>query len=455
MLLFLLLAQMLFSCKTKKSVKRNSDLQPLETVIDTIQWTNDDYGAPPIKSDEVDYEISKQKEEATEVNDKNVPQSEKFSSYKIGMLFPFYSSQTVNPGSDKSLRAVNLYGGIKMATEVLENENIYMSIDVQDSNGDVGTSESLIKSSSFAGADLVFGPFRRENIEFAADFCKNSKIPIISPMNPSNNVAKENPYFIQVKPRLETHCAAITKHLLDNFSPEEVVLVSRNKPAEKARFQYFNNSMKDYFKGESQENFREYVVSDYSNNYNNMDFFQFFPKVTSGMEGLPEAITKVFVIPSWSSEAFIANTLRLIRLAKQHHNVYVYGMPQWKTYEKVDFEYYEALNLYISSDGFVDPTKMDVKDFKRNYFNKYADLPTEDAYFGYDLMRYFATMINKHGSQFQTKIDVEPYQGIHTSFDFQAVMNSGNIEAGIIDYYENKHVDILKFENFYFQSAEN
>ena len=454
-LLFFLLAQLFFSCTAKKVVKGKGELPTVETALDTIQWAKDEYGAPPIKSDEVDFEIGKKEEEVVPIEDNSIPSSEKYSSYKVSMLFPFYAGQSGKSSKDKSLRAINLYGGMKMATDDLQRDNIFMSIDVHDSNGDPSTTQTLMNSSSFSDADLIFGPFRRENIEFAADLSKYAKTPIVSPMNPSNSVAKENPYYIQVKPGLETHCAAITKHILDNFNPEDVILVSRNKSAEKARFKFFNDAKSAHTKGANTEDFEEYVISDYSNNFNNMDFFHFFPKVTEEMEELPEAITKIFVLPSWSSEAFIANALRLIRLAKQHHNVYVYGMPQWKSYEKVDFEYYEALNLYVSSDGFVDPTLMETKDFKRNYFNKYAALPTEDAYFGYDLMQYFATMLNKHGSQFQTKIDLEPYQGIHTSFDFQAVMNPGNVETETIEYYENKHVDILKFENFYFQSAEN
>ena len=128
-------------------------------------------------------------------------------------------------------------------------------------------------------------------------------------------------------------------------------------------------------------------------------------------------------------------------------------MPRWKNYSKVDFEYYESLNLHLSSDGFVDINSPESKNFKTQYFYKFGELPTDDAYYGYDMMLYFGRMIDKYGTQFQKNIDGEPFEGLHTRFEFLPV-GAANIENPDDQYQSNQHVTIIKFKDFYFQKAE-
>ena len=445
-----------FSCGTGKKAKKTTLPPPISYKVDTITWKEDTYGAPPISSEGIVYDEDAKEDPQTDVKDETRPSSDKLGSYKISCLFPFYASQ-FSPSNakskEKSQRAISLYSGMKMATDLLGRENINLTISVHDSNGSEQSVKSILEKPELQMADLVIGPFKKGNVSLSAEHCKKKKIPFVSPMNPSADMASGNPYFVQLKPSLEAHCQAITNHVLSRFSPEEVVLVCRNKSAEMSRLAYFNEAKAEFTEGADASKFKEYVVSDYGNNFTNMDFMGYFPMpdIESGV--LPEKVTRVFIIPSWSSETFINSALRLIRIAKQHHDVYVYGMPRWKTYSKVDFEYYESLNLHLSSDGFIDLNTDKAKQFRQQYFYKYGELPTDDAFYGYDMMLYFGRMIDKHGTQFQTSIDDEPFEGIHSSFEFIPVNDSGNIEKPSNQYLGNQHVDIIKFENFYFQEA--
>jgi len=96
-------------------------------------------------------------------------------------------------------------------------------------------------------------------------------------------------------------------------------------------------------------------------------------------------------------------------------------MPQWKNYERISFDYYDVLNVHISSDNQLDKTKDNIKNFARAYFNRFGEMPNEDAYYGYDMTLYMGKMLIKHGSQFQTQIDAEPFMGLSTGFDFESV----------------------------------
>ena len=131
-------------------------------------------------------------------------------------------------------------------------------------------------------------------------------------------------------------------------------------------------------------------------------------------------------------------------------------MPQWKNFERVSYDDYEVLNLHVSSDNQLDRTKTNIQNFARVYFDKFGEMPTEDAYYGYDMTLYMGRMLIKHGSQFQTQIDAEPFVGLSTGFKFESIydLSEDDFETAPIKYIENRHVDILHFKEFRFQLVE-
>ena len=451
LILLLICFSFFAACRTGKKTVRATTRPPItdpmpSTDVDTIAWSIDDNAPDPIKSDEMNYPGDK----GSKGGDSSViPNSEKLKAYNISVLFPFYSD-AYNPENDmsrtKSMRAIQLYGGMRLAMEKLDKEGVSMNINVHDTKGRTDITRSLFQQGDIYNADVIFGPFRSDNLKIGAEIAQQNRRPFISPMNPSDRITRDNPYFVQVKPGLEAHCQAITNHVMEKYSPVQVILVVRDKPGEKQRLQLFQNALAQNKKSQPGERFREYLVSDYGNEFENMAFENYI------IEGLPT----VFVIPSWSSESFINNVLRKIRLVKGENEVFVYGMPQWKEFERISYDYFDALNVHISSDNRLDKSDTKIQNFAKAYFYKYGEAPTDDAYFGYDMTLYMGKMLIKHGSQFQTKLNTEPFMGLSTGFNFQSVydLSDDDFETAPIKFIENKHVDILQFKDFYFQLAD-
>lgn len=439
------------SCKPGKQLIDNSTRPntnvPATTKVDTIIWKEDTTAPPPIKSDEV-------ASNDVDVNDGNssneVPTSEQKNEYNISVLFPFYSGSynIENEGSKlKSMRAIQVYGGMQLAMEKLEREGVNLNFNVADTKGASEVTQRLLQQSNAYNADLIFGPFRSENLRLGAETAKQLKTAFISPMNPSNKITKDNPYYVQVKPGLDAHLQAITDHVIAaDYAPEQVVIVARNKAGEKQRIQMLQDALANNRKAADDAKFREYLVSDYGNEFENMDFTNYFI----------EGGKTVFIVPSWSSESFINNVLRKIRLMKGENEVVVYGMPQWKKFERVSYDYYDALDVHISSDNRLDKSKTNIQNFAKAYFYKFGEAPNEDAYLGYDMTLYLVRMLIKHGDQFQAKLSSEPFTGLASQFNFETVydLDNDDLETAPIKYIENKHVNILQFKDFIFQVAK-
>jgi hypothetical protein len=181
---------------------------------------------------------------------------------------------------------------------------------------------------------------------------------------------------------------------------------------------------------------QELVISDESPELSRLDLAPYI-KGTQPM---------AFIIPSWSSEAFIHGFLRKLG-ALRRNNIAVYGMPQWMEYENIELDLLDRGNIYVSSASFQNPNSPELTDFKRSFFQKYGKAPETEAISGYDVMTYFGRLLNKRGANFLNVLEQEKAQMLGTTFDFQRVFpspTSGGDAALGFDRYENKFIHILQ-----------
>jgi hypothetical protein len=420
--------------------------------LDTVKWRiNPQDDNPPITS-----------AATKEQNDKPVNPivvnpitgtSEKLNIYNVAIMLPFLSDRS-NNGTEidgRSNPALHFYGGVKMALDVLSSEGVKLNVTVHDTKASEVVTQSLMNSREVKTANLIVGPFIKNNVAVAAEMAKQIGVPLVSPISPSSNVTEDNPYFIQVSPYLNTHCAAIMKHARERYRADQIVLVVRNKQAEISRLKYFQESNQAFEGTEDVERLKEFIVTDETADFNKMDVSPY----------LKDGDTTVFIVPSWSNESFIYSLLRKIQVAKVENEidseVFIYGMPQWMDYERISYDYYEQLHVRVSSASYINPNSENVKKFKIVYFNKYGTVPALEAFIGYDVMLYFVRMMAKYGTFFQDRLDGEPAQYLQTRFDIiREVPLSAILEEDYskTNLFENKYVNILKFEDYYFQLDE-
>ncbi|KAA3635325.1 MAG: amino acid ABC transporter substrate-binding protein, partial [Bacteroidetes bacterium] len=415
--------------------------------LDTVLWKDIPVMKyPPITSEgSIESGIN-----PTNVIDVNEIGSEKLSSYNVSLILPFITNQfnefspTLN---NNSLWAVNFYAGSKMALDVLGEEDIKLNVSVMDSKASASTTSSLIRNSpDLLNANLIIGPYRRDNISQVADFAQRNEIAFVSPHSAASGLTRANSEYIQVNPTLQTHCEAIMQHALENYRPEQLILVSRNNESERSRLKYFyeeyifEKGVKDTIM------LQELIIRDESAGLEEIELMPFI-----NLED-----TTVFIVPSWS-ETFVYSLLRKIDVSKTEFNhIVVYGMPQWMQFEKIDFSYYEKLNVHVTASSFIDPQSTEIAQFKQQFYERYGSIPTLEAYMGYDNLLYFGRMIHKYGTKFQYYLDQEKEGRLLTRYEFEPVVHSDPTtrELSPIERFENKYVNILEFQDFQFKLSE-
>ena len=426
------------------------DQTPVES-MDTIRWREVPYDSiPPIQSSKATAAEESVRGNASELTGRGEFGTEFYSSYNVALILPFLTNNyDPDRGAipENATWALQFYGGVRMAFEELENEGIKLNVTVMDSKADQRQVGQLLTSrDDVFKSHLIIGPYRPDNVEMVANFARRSGKTFVSPHSAASDISGNNPNYVQVSPTLESHCRAITRHVRKRFRPEQVILVCRDKDAEKARFGYFQE---ENFRIEGVRHdsvaFREYVVKEESAGFQNINLASY----------LPHGDTAVFILPSWSNETFVYSFLSRLKLARQADNyVEVYGMPQWQRYERIDYDLYEDLNVHVSSDSYIDPYQQDIQFFRSRFFDRYGLPPNDEAFLGHDVMLYFGRMLHKYGTKFQYAFEKDPQKMLHTRFEFERVVQPSRIygrENAPIERFENKFVNILKFEDYQFQ----
>ena len=434
--ILILCSIVIYSCGgVKKAVDNNatdnnqsnaSNTQVKE--VDTIEWTRVSPSvSPPISGNEVNIE------------------SRKKDIYNIALLFPFgtsefnFSNREVDPDSDQ-FRFLNYYGGVKMALYELESKGMKFNVNVYDTESNQGAVSSTLLQSNLRNADAIIGPYSSDNLKKAASFAKEQEIPLISPWRASTNITDENPYYIQLRPNLTSYYYALVEDALKDFDSDQVFLVKRNKESDQKRVDRLQTYIKD-IGGPAAPSFNEFEVNEDSLRLGETAFDSIFF----------EDRTSVFIIPNWSfraDEDFIYSCLRRLNVEKGVNNVVVYAMPIVIDSEKMDFNFYRNLNMRVARSKYVDIHNEEVQGFKRRYYNQFYDLPSQDAYEGYDVMTFVGSSLYEYGKSFQYFLGDDSKDYLQMSFDIQKRIDDPDpefLDPADFSYFENVHLDIYEF----------
>lgn len=373
------------------------------------------------------------------------------TSYNVALMLPFVTNRFDSESGNidqASEWALQYYGGTKMALDKLSEENIKLNVEVMDTEGNTRKVSTLLRNEAMTKKHLIIGPYRGENVDLLASFVQRNDMALVSPHFVPQRDDQGNPNYVQVNPSLKSHCEALVRHARKYYSTQQITVVARNDGQELQALQYLQAANVALSGGRDTSKFQEYIVSgNFGGDDANIDYINAIPFITL-------TDTTVFIVPSWSDEKFIQAFLRKVDVSKRSDNyIVVYGMPQWTKFERVEFEYFEKLNVHVSSNFYLNPLSEDVQQFKRSFFERYGVIPKEEAFVGYDLMLYFGRMLKQHGTKFQYFLDSSPDSYLHTRFEFEKVViptttGRENLPA---QKFENKFLNILKFQDFQFQ----
>ncbi|MBK8848580.1 MAG: hypothetical protein IPN73_00310 [Saprospiraceae bacterium] len=408
---------------TKTEVKKLPENQEV-TKADSLATKKAEESADPSKNKMEEIEVIGEKKA-----DSLPTPAKQYSHYDVAVVLPF--SETA--GNERFLQ---YYGGMKLAAEELALEGHDFTIRVYNAE-ESGVLDQLEQDNS----KLIFAPSDENLLKKMVDLGKSKNATVISPFF-SLSTVENAPSFIQLKPSLKSHFSSITTHVLSNYNANEVVLVGRNTKADKAWFKYFQATAAEISGQPLEKIFSEYWVLDDSLSLGSRVFYD-----------LIESGKNVFIFPNYSykDELYLYNAMRRLLAEKGSYPVTVYGMPIIKDSEKMGFDFFSGLNVHVPASRYVEEFREEVKSFDRKFFDHFGALPETDAYEGFDHMLFIGRHLSEYGESFAPYLSTDTGQYLHSKFDVRAAHTEGS--ASEIDYFENKYLEILRFDGTRFVKA--
>ncbi|HMQ06811.1 MAG TPA: hypothetical protein PKC30_05885 [Saprospiraceae bacterium] len=430
----LLFSLILFSCGGPKPSTRNGRItstdrenkrpvRPARGKVDTVKWTivpESQY--KPIKSD-------------------FGPVVKKLPQYNVALFLPFQSS-SFNPSQVKDnegIRFIHFYGGVKLALEKLHSERVPVHLSVYDTEGFGSTLKNKLRDLN-KNTHLIIGPHERDQIMMVTEHGLKNSIPVISPWLASSRITSDNPFYIQLRPDLRDHYHRMVDDILKKYPRDQVVLLKKYDKSDANRIEYIQEYASSLLGFENGKPFKEFQVRNDS-------------LLSSGayMSALfLEDKETVFLLNNYSyeDEDYIYNVIRKLSGSKGLRKATLYGMPILMETDRLDFNLYNIMNIKVVMSRFISNDDPDIKTFRKSFYEMFGTLPTEEAYYGYDVMLYFGRGINKYGVYFQYFLDQDNRRMLHTKFDIQKVMTEPvRDHFKDINYFMNKHLDIIEIRN--------
>lgn len=347
------------------------------------------------------------------VPDKKIDDELSFKSkntYSIVYLLPFGLE-----GTSESLKGISteFLMGAQLALDSLEKMGLNAKVQILDAPSDTIKLKKLLEEKNIKNADLIIGPFMGDAVALVAAFAKTNKIRMISPLNQTTGVLKDNPYVYNAVDSDITLMKGAAKYLVKKHLTDQIVLVKVDAKDDEL-YQAFRKSFMESLPKDAKFKLMECSASDLT-------------------AFIKKGGNTIFVVPSRDKGFAVKfiNGLEKSSGKAGSGKIMVFGTKDWLNNDEIKGFYKNKFTLHVSSPYDFNYSYDRTKKLLRKYRTKYnADLSKYGAQ-GFDVSLYFIQNL---------LLEKELNKFIMNEFNMQRVANGSG--------YENKACFILKQENF-------
>ena len=358
--------------------------------------------------------------------------------YHISVLLPFSIDDQYITDFDyrnrttpyRSMMALELYQGMKLALDELQGSDISFKVNVFDTKNSPGEVKRILTQPELLKCDVIIGPLFENSMKLVADFALRNEIYMLSPLSCLDTTGlPSNPYLICANASFESHISAIASHVHARYRYSNVLVARRDDPEEARTSELFTENLRNL-------NFwispKEVVGTSW----------EMFPPGSFGPD------TTIVFCPSLD-EVFVNEVTRQLSELDRGYPVILFGLPGWLTkIESIRFDYLNQLNFHMTSNLWIDESSAHALDLAQRYREKHGIKPSEVVYRGHDLMTWAAGLMKYCGISFEGHFNEAPQPDLFSEFNILRANNPTDDPDAPVSYYENLHVPIIRYKNF-------
>lgn len=348
----------------------------------------------------------------------NVAFLKKFKDEQEPQLFP------------KTRIFIELYQGIKMAVDSCVKAGLNVQLFAFDTKADTNEIKKIIAQPVFNNIDLIIGPGYTNTFVFTANYFKNSGIPIISPFSKKELVIKGFPNAVRIVPSNKMHFKAIGQYVGETYASANVIIAVESKKYE------------ELAKVAQREIIAETLLKDSTKTV--------MPKIVTGIYQPIEHLKvgkKNIIILGTNTEAFASKIAAKLITQTSKYDISMFGLDDLKDYKNIEVEYWDSLNIHISSSQEVKYNYPLADKFIKKYYKTYYCEPSEYAFTGYDFTMILLTELLYDQKYNHNKLVGNFFMGSLRDYEFKYNGPSNGISNNLVYVYKYDNYKFIKLND--------
>lgn len=418
--------------------------------------------------------------------------------YHISLLLPLYLEKTdsltyspnVNPVTFEALQPfqfIQFYEGFLIALDSLKKtQGLNIELSVFDIDQDQAKLSKVLKDPMLAKSDLIIGPFFASAFEKVAAFALEHQIPIVNPMSPRQEIVKNNPYVIKVKPGEQYQYEQLAKFVRSYYPSAKVFLFRANSSKFKNEsgllltelnrvipqtVKIANSEIMDVITKRSlmrrmPEN--EYVSSVLIDGQK--VFTQSIQNSIFDSTAFANPITEFFYsadsIRSFSRKATVVRPNVVIAFADDNvfamefvnkinqvadtFNVKMIGIPAWDRFTNLFIDPLVKMNTTFVEQNRINYNDPEVLVFRSQFRNRFGFEPELYAYEGFDIGYFFIESFLRFGNGISDGITHYGKKMLQTQYYFARPLPTDGIENRYWNFGRHADYQYIPLRNTYF-----
>lgn len=339
------------------------------------------------------------------------------NTYRFNTSFPKY----LNPG-------LEFYLGAQAALDSLEKAGAPLDVYVVDSRSKRGLAQEL-KAPELRDAELFLGSNSAAEARQLAEEALRRKVPYISATLPNDAGVTGNPYYVVLNSTLRSHCEALYKYY-QHTAPNDRILLFTRPGTQEAQ-------VKDYFLDFAK------TVSGTPLHIQVEDLGATFDdaRVVSSLDSTKRNIC----IAGSLDEEFASELAAGLTSAGKPYRIQLAGMPTWDGFNLRHTEFRDLDILYTTPFYYAKSTPLQTA-VAKDFTTKQNGRPTDLYFRGYETMLRFALLLLDAKSDLASSL-TRKGNNVFTAFDIQPVFLDYKEQEPTLEYFENKHLYLVKVAN--------
>ena len=357
--------------------------------------------------------------------------------YKIGIFAPLYLDSVFTKNTFRYrqsvprfiMPAVDFVQGALIALDSLQAGDDFIDASIYDTKSFKETVSDLIKNKKLDSLQLIIGSVRDDEYVQLAAFALQKNIPFISVTYPNDGGITGNPFLVIMNSTLKAHCDAIYSYILQNHGTDKIYLCRKKGKQE--------DMVAAYIKQMNEQDGKALLPIETLNLDENLNAAFLKSKLDSNRKSV--------IIGASLDEAFAGGLAKACYDLNKAYPITLIGMPNWDNFALFyNNKTFADFPIYYTTPFYTEKHDAFSKSLAAAYNIKYKGKPSDMAFKGFESVFLFTKLLAQNPGNFMSNINSKNTK-VFCDYNFKAVRLQN--ELAIPDYFENKHLYLIKILN--------